>query len=56
MSLVLREPTADDAPELGRVVFEAFGAIPGTRLGADEVTAKIGESGMGELIGVPSIP
>ncbi len=27
MNLVLREPTADDAPELGRIMFEAFGAI-----------------------------
>ncbi len=27
VTLVLREPTGDDAPELGRIVFDAFGAI-----------------------------
>ena len=27
MDLVLREPTRDDAAELGRIVFDAFGAI-----------------------------
>ncbi len=30
MDLVLREPTADDVPALGRIVFEAFGAIAQT--------------------------